>query len=132
VARGTALRHLLLSIALWATYASYWRVVLSRGVEREATLALLLLFFFVVLQFSFTQAWIAHNQRLSRRHAGRRARRPPPRPPAEVDFVGRRILLEGALEEVQRAPLVVIHVENGTKRFEAVRAPAVRLAGKAR
>ena len=43
VRRSATIRHLLLSAVLWFNYVLYWRVVLERGVDREAPVSLGLL-----------------------------------------------------------------------------------------
>lgn len=117
--RRQLVRHLILSILLWLTYVIYWRVVVARGVEREAALALGLLGLFVILQIAFTQAWIAHNRALARRHAGRRgARARMPMGPA-TDFLGRTIRVAPAETDLTTVPVVVVRVNDTEKRFEA-------------
>ena len=118
--RTQVVRHVVLSAALWVAYVLYWRIVLARGVEREAAFAFGLLGFFIVLQVAATQAWVLHNRRLSRRHEGRRHSRAPGSPAPGSDFHGRsiRVLPEGS--DLRRVPMVIVVVdeEAGEKRFE--------------
>ncbi|GJM43367.1 MAG: hypothetical protein DHS20C21_02090 [Gemmatimonadota bacterium] len=117
--RRQIVRHLVLSVLLWLTYVLYWRVVVARGVEREAALALGLLGLFVVLQVAFTQAWIAHNRALSQRHQGRRCVRRPAGAAAEEDFMGRKILVMPQGTDLTTVPVIVVRVNGVEKRFEA-------------
>ncbi len=117
--RSQSVRHLVLSILLWATYLLYWRVVLARGVEREAALALGLLGLFVLLQLAFTQAWIVHNRRLSKRYDGRRAARPVDRVHPVADFVGRRLRVSPPGTDLTAVPVIVIRVDEHEKCLEA-------------
>jgi hypothetical protein len=117
--RPAAFRHLVLSTALWVTYALYWKVVLSRGVQREAPLSLAILGGFVLLQLLVTHAWIAHNRRLSTRHRDRRQSRPPADVPPESDFLARRLSAWPADSDLTRASCVVVRVVGPEKRFEA-------------
>jgi hypothetical protein len=112
-------RHLVLSIALWITYVLYWRVVLRRGVESEAAIALLLLGLFVILQILFTQAWILHNRMLARAHAGRRQARPMAPPALPTDFLGRRVEVVPAGTDLSTVPVVIIRSDETGKRYEA-------------
>ena len=115
------IRQLVFSALLWITYALYWRVVLGRGVEREARLAGIILGAFVLLQFLLTQSWIAHNRRLARRVGARRQQRTMvedvPRP--TTDFLGRGLSTVPANADLTRVPLVIVRVEGTEKRFEA-------------
>jgi hypothetical protein len=120
VPRGAAVRHLILSIALWITYVVYWKVVLSRGVSREAPLSFLILAVFAVFQFLLTQGWIAHNRELASRHAGRRRRYPiVDTAGADADFLGRDLVLP-AENDLRHAAHVVVRVEGDRKVFEAL------------
>ena len=120
VRRSAVIRHVLLSVALWVTYALYWRVVLSRGVEREARLAGVLLGLFVLLQILSTAAWVLHNGQMARRHGTRRKERAPVAPAAiEQDFLGRRLRTFPTDGDLRRVPVIVVRVEEGEKRFEA-------------
>jgi hypothetical protein len=119
VRRSLVIRHFAFSAAMWITYALYWRVVLGRGVEREARLAGILLGVFILLQLLLTQGWIAHNRRVERKHHTRRRLRPDAVPAKSEDFLGRSV---GAFPEdadLTRVPVVVVRVEGGVKRFEA-------------
>jgi len=116
--RWPAARHLLLSILLWLTYVLYWRVVLHRGIESEARLSGILLGLFVLLQGLSTVGWIAHNQRLQKRHEGRRRERPRPARAPSRDFVGRALEEYPAGVDLRRAQVVVVRVEGDKKRFE--------------
>ena len=118
VRRSTVAWHLVLSALLWVTYVLYWRVVLVRGVEREAGLSLLLLGLFIVVQIVFTQAWILHNRRLASPRRNRRRNRLAGRPAPEADFLGRRLRSWPEESDLTRAPWVVIRVEGEEKRFE--------------
>ncbi|MEZ5065095.1 MAG: hypothetical protein R3B81_10195 [bacterium] len=113
-------RHLVLSVLLWITYVIYWRIVLSRGVEGEAAFAIGLLGLFVILQVAFTQAWIAHNRRISRRHASRRTERPRGAALPQHDFLGRVLRVEPGAGDLKSVPLVVVRIEDARneKRFE--------------
>jgi hypothetical protein len=117
VPRGAAVRHLVLSVALWITYVVYWRVVLSRGIAREAPLSFLILAVFALFQFLLTQGWIAHNRDLASRHAGRRRRYPPVDAPIGSDFLGRDLVLP-AENDLRHAARVVVRVEGDRKVFE--------------
>jgi len=117
--RSTAVRHLLLSAVLWATYVLYWRIVLSRGVEHEATLSLGLLGLFVVLQFLFTQAWIQHNRRLSSPRRNRRRARAEVDGPPPTDFLGRRLRAWPPNSDLTRTPYVLVRIDGEEKCFEA-------------
>lgn len=117
--RSQSVRHLVLSILLWATYLLYWRVVLARGVEREAVLALGLLGLFVLLQLAFTQAWIVHNRRLSKRYDGRRTARPVDRVHPGADFLGRRLRVFPPGTDLTAVPVIVIRVDEHEKCLEA-------------
>jgi hypothetical protein len=117
VPRGAAIRHLLLSAALWITYVVYWRVVLSRGISREAPLSFLILVVFALFQFLLTQGWIAHNRDLAIRHAGRRRRHPAVDGPAGSDFLGRDLVLP-AENDLRHAAHVIVRVEGDRKLFE--------------
>jgi hypothetical protein len=119
VRRSLLLRHYALSALLWITYALYWRVVLHRGVEREARIAAILLGLFVLLQFLMTQGWIAHSRRLARRHEQRRRERPGAKPPRTADFLGRSLRAHPETADLTRVPVVIVRVEGGEKRFEA-------------
>jgi hypothetical protein len=112
-------RHLILSIALWITYVLYWRVVLRRGVESEAAIALLLLGLFVILQILFTQAWILHNRMLARTHADRRQVRPVAAPMLPTDFLGRRVEVVPAGTDLTTVPVVIVRAGETDKRYEA-------------
>ena len=68
--RSSAVRHVVFSIALWVTYVLYWKIVLDRGVDPAARFSLVLLGLFIALQVLFTIAWILHNDRIARVHAG--------------------------------------------------------------
>jgi len=118
--RTQVVRHVLLSAALWAAYVLYWRIVLSRGVEREASLAFGLLGLFIVLQVAATQAWVFHNRRLARHHAGRRRSRAPAPSAPTSDFHGRRIRVMPEGSDLRRVPMVIVAVdeEADEKRFE--------------
>jgi hypothetical protein len=119
--RIPVLRHVILSVALWATYVLYWWIVVSRGLERDVRLAVGLLGLFIVLQVASTQAWILHNRRLARRHEGRRSRREAGPPAPGHDFLGRRILVWPEDTDLSRVPMVVVEIddEKGEKRFSA-------------
>lgn len=117
--RSTVVRHLLLSAALWATYAIYWKIVLERGVQREATISFALLGLFVLLQVLFTQAWILHNRRLSAPARNRRKARTAPRAAPETDFLGRRLSRWPPGADLTRTPCIVVRVDGAEKRFEA-------------
>jgi hypothetical protein len=123
VPRGAALRHLLLSIALWATYVIYWRVVLARGLAPEAPLSFLILALFALLQFGLTQGWIAHNRGLAHRHAGRRRRRALTQLPADEDFLGRHFVLPSEAE-LRQAARVVVRLDGDQKVFEVATPPS--------
>lgn len=131
VARGSRrqwIRHLVLSILFWLTYLIYWRIVLRRGVEHEASLALGLLALFAILQFAATQAWITHNRRLARRYDGRRrARRARPLD-SGTDFMGRRLRVSPPGTDLTTVPVVVIRATGSEKWFEA----ELRLDGEVR
>ncbi len=124
-------RHLVLSVALWITYVLYWRVVLRRGVESEASLALLLLGLFVLLQILFTQAWILHNRRIARVHAGRRVERPAVPPMSPEDFLGRRVEVVPAGTDLTTVPVVVVRADEHGKRYEAGIELGTDVAGEA-
>ena len=117
VPRNAVVRHLILSAALWVTYVLYWRVVLQRGVAREAPISFLILAGFAVLQVGFTAAWIAHNRSLSKRHAGRRVRRPDAEAPEVTDFLGRSLEVPSEAD-LRHAPCVVVRVEDDRKVFD--------------
>lgn len=119
VRRSAAIRHFILSAALWITYVIYWRVVLVRGVEHEARLAGILLLLFLVLQLLLTQTWIAHNRSLARRHATRRQIRPNAPPEDPHDFLGRDLQTLPSDSDLKRVPVVIVRVVGGEKRFEA-------------
>jgi len=119
VRRSLFLRHFVFSAALWVTYALYWRVVLDRGVEREARFAGLLLALFIVLQMLLTQSWIAHNRRVARRWIGRRQERPAAPPEPAADFLGRSFAASPGGADLTRVPVVIVRIEGGVKRFEA-------------
>ena len=120
VRRSQAVRHVILSIGLWATYLLYWRIVLSRGVESDAGIAFVLLGLFVVVQVAAIQAWVLHNRRIARTHAGRRRSRIPAPALAGSDFHGRRIRVLPEGSDLRRVPMIVVTVdpETGEKRFE--------------
>ena len=119
VSKGRAIRHFIFSAALWLTYVIYWRVVLVRGVEREARLAGILLVLFLVLQTLFTQTWIAHNRGLARRHAQRRRARPAQVAAQSQDFLGRDLRVLPSDSDLTRVPVVVVRVDGEEKWFEA-------------
>jgi|GEM_PF-3804921 len=116
--RPSGLRHVLLSVALWVTYILYWKIVLDRGVDSAARFSLVLLALFVALQLLFTVAWILHNDRLARVHAGRRRARPPTARTVEQDFLGRRIAAFPEGVDLTQAPVITIRIEDGLKRME--------------
>lgn len=116
--RWPAVRHFLFSALLWLTYVLYWRVVLHRGIESEARLSAILLGLFVLLQGLLTAAWISHNRGLDRRHAGRRRTRPEAPPAPSSDFVGRTFEEFPTGSDLRNAPVVVVRIEEGRKRFE--------------
>jgi hypothetical protein len=118
-ARWHAFRHFAFSAALWITYALYWRVVLVRGVEREARIAGILLALFLVLQVLLTQTWVAHNRSLARRHAERRRARPAPAAAQLRDFLGRDLRVLPTDSDLTRVPVVVVRVDGEEKSFEA-------------
>jgi hypothetical protein len=115
--RPAAFRHLVLSAALWVTYLLYWKVVLSRGVQREAPLSLGILGGFVLLQLLVTNAWIVHNRRIWRRD--RRRDRPPADAPPVTDFLARRLSTWPPDSDLTRASCVVVRIVGPEKRFEA-------------
>jgi hypothetical protein len=117
--RRSAVRHVLFSIALWATYVLYWKIVLDRGVDPAARFSLVLLGLFIALQILFTVGWILHNDRLSRVHAGRRRARPARIRRAEQDFLGRRVAAFPEGVDLTQAPVITIRIEGGMKRMEA-------------
>ena len=125
--RWRTVSHFVLSAAMWATYALYWRVVLVRGVENEARLAGILLGIFLVLQTLLTESWITYNRELSRRHAQRRRDRPIALAGEGRDFVGRILHTFPEGGDLTRVPVVIVRVEGNEKVFEAgipLRAPA--------
>ncbi|MBZ0268706.1 hypothetical protein K8I85_11160 [bacterium] len=126
--RGRWIRHLILSIVLWITYLVYWRVVLARGVEREATLALGLLALFAILQFAATQAWVAHNRLLHRRHGNRREARRARPSEASTDFLGRTVHVMPPGTDLTSVPYLVVRTSGEDKWIEA----ELRLDRKAR
>ena len=115
--RPAAFRHLVLSVALWVTYVLYWKIVLSRGVQREAPLSLGILGGFVLLQLLVTHAWIGHNRRIWRRD--RRRDRPPAESLPATDFLARRLSTWPPDSDLTRASCVVVRVVGPDKRFEA-------------
>ena len=119
VRRSRVARHFVLSAAMWITYALYWRVVLGRGVEREARFAGILLGIFILLQVLLTQGWIAHNRRIERKHSQRRQLRPEAVPANGQDFLGRSVGAYPEDADLTRVPVVVVRVDGGVKRFEA-------------
>lgn len=119
VRRSLVIRHFIFSAAMWVTYALYWRVVLGRGVEREARLAGLLLGVFVLLQILLTQGWIAHNRRVERKYRLRRQSRPRAAVSNGQDFLGRSVGTWPEDADLTRVPVVLVRVEGGVKRFEA-------------
>jgi hypothetical protein len=121
-------RHVVLSILFWATYVVYWRVVLKRGVEHEASLALGLLALFAILQFAATQAWITHNRRLARKHEGRRTVRHARPTEDRTDFLGRDLRVFPAGTDLTAVPVIVIRNHGNEKWFEA----ELRLGDRAR
>jgi len=119
VPRGRWIRHFVLSALMWITYVAYWRIVLRRGVENEAPLALGLLALFSILQFAATQAWITHNRRLARKHEGRRkTRRARPRE-ERTDFLGRELRVFPAGTDLTAVPVIVVRAHGDEKWFEA-------------
>lgn len=116
--RSTVVRHLLMSAALWATYVIYWKIVVERGVQREATISFALLGLFVLLQILFTQAWILHNRRLSAPARNRRKARVAPAAVPETDFLGRRLSRWPPGADLTRTPCIVVRVDGPEKRFE--------------
>jgi hypothetical protein len=108
-----------MSSALWGTYALYWKIVLSRGVEREAALSITLLGLFVLLQFLFTQAWIFHNRRLSAPGRDRRQARTAVAVPPTTDFLGRRLSHWPPQSDLTRACFIVVRIDGDEKTFEA-------------
>jgi hypothetical protein len=117
--RSTVVRHLLLSAVLWATYILYWRVVISRGVERQAALSLVLLGLFVALQVLFTQAWVLYNRRVTEPSRDRRRRRPAGVRIPTSDFLGRRLRAWPPQSDLTRAACIIVRVDGEEKRFEA-------------
>ena len=116
--RGSLLRHLLFSAALWITFVIYWRIVFGRGVAAEARLSAVLLGLFVALQLLLTLAWIAHNRAISREHAGRRRARPTYPDALTQDFLGRSLAPYPPTVDLTTAAVVTVRVEDGVKRFE--------------
>ena len=117
--RSSAVRHVVFSIALWATYVLYWKIVLDRGVDPAARFSLVLLGLFIALQVLFTIAWILHNDRIARVHAGRRRARPASARIVKQDFLGRHIAVFPEGVDLTQAPVITIRVEDGRKRMEA-------------
>jgi heme A synthase len=119
VRRSSVVRHVILSVAMWLVYVLYWRIVLSRGVEREARLAFLLLGVFVVLQVLVTAAWVAHNRSVAARHRSRRRERSRASAEEPLDCLGHRLrtLPEGG--DLRTVPVVIVRIEGEEKRFEA-------------
>ncbi len=115
---GSALRHALFSAAMWITFAIYWNLVLGRGIGREARVTLVFLALFVLLQISFTLAWVGYNRGIARRFAGRRNRRPPAERRVEADFLGRRLEFDPPEFDLTTAPSIRIRVVGDVKRFE--------------
>jgi hypothetical protein len=119
VRRSLVVRHVVLSVLMWLTYALYWRVVLDRGVEREARFAGMLLALFVMLQVLSTAGWVAHNTHKARRHGTRRQARAGAATPVREDFLGRKLTNFPSDSDLRRVPVIVVHVEGDEKRFEA-------------
>ena len=119
VSRWRAIRHFVFSAALWITYAIYWRVVLGRGIEREARLAGILIVLFLVLQVLLTQTWVAHNRGLARRHGQRRRARPDAPVAESQDFLGRDLRVMPSDSDLTRVPVVVVRIAGDEKHFEA-------------
>lgn len=117
--RSRWIRHLILSVVLWITYVVYWRVVLARGVEREATLALGLLGLFAILQFAATQAWVAHNRLLYRRHRDRREHRRARPSDVSTDFLGRTVHVVPHGTDLTSVPYLVVRTDAENKWIEA-------------
>jgi hypothetical protein len=93
--------------------------VLKRGVEREATLALGLLGMFAILQFAATQAWVAHNRLLYRRHRDRREARRARPSEASTDFLGRTVHVVPAGTDLTAVPYIVVRTSGDDKWIEA-------------
>jgi membrane protease YdiL (CAAX protease family) len=108
-----------LSVVFWITYVVYWRIVLRRGVEHEASLAFGLLALFAILQFAATQAWVTHNRRLARKHRGRRVVRQARPGDARTDFLGRSLRLFPAGMDLTTVPVIVVRTREREKWFEA-------------
>ncbi len=119
VPRSLVIRHVVLSALMWLTYALYWRVVLGRGVEREARFAGMLLALFIVLQVFSTAGWVAHNSHKARRHGARRRARADAGPAVREDFLGRSLRTFPSDGDLRRVPVIIVRIEGGEKRFEA-------------
>lgn len=109
--RSSVVRHILLSILMWLTYVLYWRVVVSRGVERDAQIAFLVLGLFIVFQVLTTQVWILHNRAKAKAHAGRRAVRAAGAPAPGSDFLGRRVRVFPAGADLQAAGRIIVRID---------------------
>lgn len=110
--RSSVVRHVLLSVLMWLTYVLYWRVVVSRGVERDAQIAFFVLGLFIVFQVLTTQVWILHNRAKAKAHEGRRAVRAAGPPAPGSDFLGRRVRVFPTGADLHAARRVVVRIED--------------------
>ena len=114
------LLHVLASIAMWCLFGYYWYVVLEREVSAATVQAVVILAVVVLAGLTVTVIWIAHNQRLARRFAGRRRQRPDvPQTGLERDTLGRPIEAPD-LADLRRAPVIEIAADAERKTYRAV------------
>ncbi len=113
-----AIAHAIIAILGWILFGWWWWLVLGRLNHEHVLFTLYFIGVTTVVSVALTGIWSFHNLMIFRRRGARTHVR-------EVAFdfssdrLGRAVTFTGSRESLERAPVVDIQVEQGTKAYRA-------------
>jgi hypothetical protein len=108
--------HTVLALAGWVLFVYWWWLVFRRVTPGEIRFTLLFIGIALAVIVLITAFWAIHNQRIFK-HRGPRKQVREKMEDYSRDSIGRAVEFPAAPQECRTAQVVVVRIENGSKRY---------------